>query len=154
LIVAPGLVLTARHCLMKRKTIETLCNPDGSPQNIADPADLRPESVDQISVSIGSQKPGLRTVAVRDIVTVLDVTICRSDLAFLVLGEPGLDVRLPLRRTPVHSGEVLTVTGWGYTSDAAVDAGLGALPAQRYTLDHLPVTDVGPGLIPAGDFAT
>jgi hypothetical protein len=77
-----------------------------------------------------------------------DSTICRADLAFLVLAEAGLDTRTPLRRAAVRVGENISLTGWGHTSDVR-----DALPSDRSTLDSIPVAEVGPGLIPPGMFA-
>ena len=92
-IVAPGLVVSTRHCFVKRKSTGVLCTADGAPIDLSDTTDLSPEPPERITVYVGSNKGGLRAVAVREVVTVLEVTICRSDMAFLVLVEPGLDVR-------------------------------------------------------------
>jgi hypothetical protein len=147
-IIAPGLVVSARHCVVQRKTVARLCTSDGAPVDLSDTTDLTPVPPSQITVYVGSNKAALRAVAVREVITQLEVTICHSDMAFLVLAQPGLDVRTPLRREPVKLGEELAVTGWGYTSDDTT-----SLPAIRYTRDQLPVTEVGPGFIPAGTFA-
>ncbi|MBX3210005.1 MAG: trypsin-like serine protease [Labilithrix sp.] len=147
-LVAPGLVMTARHCLLKRRSIDVRCNADGSSANLGDDADLRTEPPEQVSVYIGAQKGTQRRVAAREIVTRREVTVCRSDVAFIVLAEPGLDVRTPLRREPVRIGDALRVSGWGYTSDAR-----DRLPDERTTLDALAITEIGPGRIPAGTFA-
>jgi len=147
-IVAPGLVVSTRHCFLKRKSTSVLCTSDGAPIDLSDTTDLSSEPPERITVYVGSNKAALRAVAVREVITVLEVTICRSDMAFLVLAEPGLDVRAPLRREPVKVAEELAVSGWGYTSDGAT-----SLPNIRYTRDQLPVTDVGPSFIPAGTFA-
>ena len=147
-IVAPGLVVSTRHCFLKRKSTNVLCTSDGAPIDLSDTTDLRPEPPERITVYVGSSKAALRAVAVREVITVLEVTICRSDMAFLVLAEPGLDVRAPLRREPVKMPEELAVSGWGYTRDGAT-----ALPDIRYTREQIPVSEVGPGFIPAGTFA-
>lgn len=151
-LIAPGLVITARHCLLKRKSIDVQCNPDGSPKQISDTTDVRPEPPEQITVFIGSRKPDLKPIAVREVITNIAVTICISDVGFLVLREPGITdnaIRSPLRVAPLRIGDEVSVTGWGYTSDAR-----DALPLERSTIEHLRVSDVGPGLIPNGTFAT
>ncbi len=147
-IVAPGLVVSTRHCFLKRKSTSVLCTADGAPVDLSDTTDLSPEPPERITVYVGSNKAALRAVAVREVITVLEVTICRSDMAFLVLAEPGLDVRAPLRRPPVKVAEKLAVSGWGYTSDDAT-----SLPNIRYTREQIPVSEVGPGFIPAGTLA-
>lgn len=148
-LVAPGLVVTARHCLLKRRSVDVRCKPDGSSADLGDDADLRTEPPEQVSVYIGARKGTQRRVAAREILTRREVTVCRSDVAFIVLAEPGLDVRTPLRREPVRIGETMRVSGWGYTSDAR-----DRLPEERSTLDALAITEIGPGRIPVGTFAT
>jgi hypothetical protein len=147
-IVAPGLVVSTRHCFLERKTAGVSCTPDGESVDIPDMTDLSLEPPERITVSIGSSKSALRAVAVREVIALHESTICRSDMAFLVLAEPGLEVRTPLRRGPVEVGEKLVVSGWGYTSDGAT-----ALPETRYTREQIPVSEVGPAFIPAGTFA-
>jgi hypothetical protein len=148
-LLAPRLVVSARHCVLKRRSQGVHCNADGSPVDIADTTDVRPEPANFVTVYFGSQKPGLRPFTVNSIVTKVEVTVCRSDIAFLVLDESPLDIRTPIRRAPVRVGESITVSGWGFASDAR-----DALPDRRTTLDAVRVTDVGPGSIPPGTFAT
>jgi hypothetical protein len=148
LMVAPGLAMTARHCLLKRRSENVLCNADGTPVDVTEVVDLTPEPPEAVTVFIGANKSALRSVAVRQVLVDLDFTICRADLAFVVLAEAGLDARIPLRRAPVRVGENIRVTGWGYTSDAR-----DALPLDRSTLDAARVIDIGPGLIPVGMFS-
>jgi hypothetical protein len=147
-IIAPGLAVTARHCLLKRRSTGVLCTENGDPVDLSDTTDLRPEPAERITVYIGESRSAFRSVAVRDVLTIVDVTICRSDVAFLVLAEIGLDVRTPIRRAPVSVAEKITVTGWGYTTD-----GTDVLPDTRFTREGIPVTQVGPAFIPAGTFA-
>lgn len=147
-LVAPSLVVTARHCLIRQRAGNLHCNIDGSPVDLGAESP-RLQSPESVTVFIGQEKGSQRTVAARELLANVDVTVCRSDLAFIVLVEPGLDVRTPLRREPVRPLEKFRVSGWGYTSDAR-----DALPSRRSTLDDITVTDVGPGRIPAGTFAT
>jgi len=146
-ILAPRLVISSRHCFLKRKTASLGCNPDGS---AVDPSaeDLRSEPAERVTVFFGSEKPGLRPIAVSQVITAVEVSICRADLAFLVLAESPLDVRTPIRREHVKFGDSISFTGWGYTSDTR-----DALPLRRSTLVGLKINDVGPGRIPAGTFA-
>jgi MYXO-CTERM domain-containing protein len=146
-IIAPGLVVTARHCLLKRKTVDVRCNPDGSPRDIAEATDVRVEPPSAVTVSIGSDKSKLRAVAVKEIFTELEVSVCRSDIAFAALAEKGLDTRTPIRRSPPRVNETVSVTGWGFSSD---DRSM--LPTTRSTTER-PITETGPGLIPADSFA-
>jgi hypothetical protein len=146
-VVAPGLALTARHCVIKRKSTGVLCNPDGSPRDLSDTTDLRPEAPDHVTVFVGASRPSFHAVRVREIVTTQEVSICKADLAFLVLEERGLELRTPLRREAVRLGDTLRVAGWGYTADDQSE-----LPDERSSVS-VPVEEIGPGLIPPGTFS-
>jgi hypothetical protein len=145
--IAPGLVLTARHCVLKRKSEDVLCSADGNPLDPSDTTDFRPEPPGNVRVYYGAQKPGLREVGVREIFTYLNVNVCRSDAALLVLTERGGEFRTPIRRSPVRFGEHVSVTGWGATSND-----LSMLPLVRSTIETT-IVELGPGRIPAGQFS-
>jgi hypothetical protein len=145
LVVAPGLVVTARHCVMRSVANNFECGSDG--EIVDTGADVRLSPVDQIEVFVGAHRASWRRVAVREVVGQVQVTICVTDVVFLVLAEPGVDSRVPLRRKPVTLGEEASVTGWGITSDGS------PFPPERWTLDGIPVTEVGPGFIPKGTFS-
>lgn len=147
-IIAPGLVATARHCLLKRKTINVQCNPDGTPLDVSQAPDVSVEPAEQVTVFIGAQKSTARKVAVKRIFTEIDVSICRSDIAFLALAEPGLDTRTPIRRDAPRLIDTVSVTGWGYTSDSDRLA----LPDTRSTIEK-PIKHTGPNGMPVDAFA-
>lgn len=147
-IIAPGLVLTARHCLIKRKTVDVRCTADGSPVDISDTVDTRLEPVEQMTVYVGSNRSSARAVAVKRALATFDVTVCRADLAYLVLSEPGVDTRTPIRRALPAIGETVSVTGWGYVDDVQREK----LPDVRSTVETT-INAVGPGLVPPGAFA-
>src|SRR5687768_2550328 len=75
--VAPGLVLTARHCVIRKKDRPFLCAADGSPIG-APTEDLRPALVEEVTVFVGSRQSSLRSIHVREIVTAFEVTVCRA----------------------------------------------------------------------------
>jgi hypothetical protein len=147
-IIAPGLVVTARHCLLKRKTVNVACNPDGSPVDTTQVEDVRVEPASSVTIFIGAQKSTARTVTVKQIFTELDVSICRSDIAYLALSEPGLDTRTPIRREAPRLIDTVSVTGWGYTSDTERTF----LPDTRSTVEKR-ITHTGPNGIPLDAFA-
>jgi hypothetical protein len=152
-IVAPNLVVTARHCILLESTEgehNLNCNPDGT---IADPTDPRgtqttPLPPSDVTVFVGNDRATLRPVAVQQILTEAQMGICKSDVAFLVLATPALDIHPVLRAGLVRVGEQFSLSGWGYTSDKAA-----ALPTVRQTLDGIPIDGVGPGLMPADTFS-
>lgn len=147
-IIAPGLVVTARHCLLKRKTINVQCNPDGTPLDSSQDTDLSVEPPELMTVFIGAQKSTARKVAVKRAFTELDVSICRSDIAYLVLAEAGLDTRTPIRRAAPQLIDTVSVTGWGFTSDSERVV----LPDTRSTVEK-PVKFTGPNNMPIDAFA-
>jgi hypothetical protein len=147
-IIAPGLVLTARHCLLKRKAANVRCTADGNPVDITDTVDIELEPVERMTVFIGSNRSAFRSVAVRQALAKPDITVCRSDIAYLVMAENGLDTRTPIRRALPAFNETISVTGWGYVDDTQRVT----LPDTRATVETK-ITLVGPGLIPQGTFA-
>ncbi len=157
-LVAPNLVVTARHCILVESTEDAHnlnCNPDGT---IADPTDPRgtqttPLPPSGVTVYLGNDTAALVPFAVDRILTEGKVGLCLSDIAFLVLATPALDVHPPIRAGAVHVGELFSMSGWGYTSDKATAMGRSALPTVRQTLDHVPINGVGPGLMPADSFS-
>lgn len=147
-IIAPGLVATARHCLLKRKTENVACNPDGTPADPTKVEDTRVEPASSVTVFIGAQKSKARTVGVKEIFTELDVSICRSDIAYLALTEPGLDTHTAIRREAPRLVDVVSVTGWGFTDDVERKI----LPDTRSTIEKQ-VTHTGPNGMPIDAFA-
>ncbi len=124
-VLAPRLLLTARHCVAHVRPGPRICDEEGNvvPPNPDDPVQY-PDAgsfeptlaPDQIVVGGGLWDEGY-TPGVVDVLTTSDDTICRSDAALLVLDQ-GLDEFPPapirLQRTP-SVGEELTVVGYGQT---------------------------------------
>ena len=151
-IVAPRLVLTARHCLLTDRS-PLRCNSDGTPFNVTSGGPRAP--LESVTVYVGARRPpGLETspdfraIKVEDVYTQEDFSVCRDDLAFLVLKEPALDVRTPFRRAAVRYDERVRFVGWGFTGD-----GQSELPETRSAIEGIPISELGPGTIPAGMFA-
>lgn len=149
-LVAPNLVLTARHCVLQVNNAELPCTADGE---LVDPSDprgqlLETQAPERITVNHGSRRTSFTQATAVKIVTPSEVSLCRSDLAFVVLDRAfGAAVR-PLRMRPATAGETMRVSGWGYTAD-----GQTTLPVTRSSRDDLRIEEVGPGLIPPGTFA-
>jgi hypothetical protein len=140
-IIAPGLAVTARHCLLKRRSENVLCNPDGTPADPTQESNIELEPPEAITIFIGAQKSTARSVSVQKIITELDVSICRSDIAYLALTEAGLDARTPIRREPPQLLDPVSVTGWGYTSDSQRTS----LPDTRSTIEKTVTYTTGGG---------
>lgn len=146
-IIAPGLVVGARHCFLTRRSVDVKCKPDGTPADINDVTGLKTEPASAITVYIGSSKANQQAIGVRELIVNNDITVCRGDIAYLVLVEPGLDQRTPIRRTPPSLGETIAVSGWGFVNDTDRTE----LPDTRSTTTAK-VLDYGPPALPTGVF--
>jgi len=136
-LVAPNLVLTARHCVSH--TDETLlCAPDG--HALAGGRIHQDYDAQDIVVYTGVRESALRARA-RGAQLVHDSAknLCNHDLALIVLDRDVSGVPLaPLRLTEsTRIGEMLTSVGWGLTAS-------GTLPRARMQRTGVLVTDVGP----------
>jgi hypothetical protein len=127
-LVAPGVVLTARHCVSHVSAGSYTCGANGMLVDDGSRggrlfADAR---ASEISVVVGSSlldSPELHGVV--ELVHDGATTLCGHDLAFLVLDGPVCGVDLPeLRRRPTEPGESLLAVGWGAEED-------GSLPTKR-----------------------
>ncbi len=138
-LVAPNLVLTARHCVSKAITTTPSCDADGRSHNgahvseDADPASIAVYVGD--AVRVDRDLPRARAMKTfRPAGSVL----CNADVAFLVLDRPILDIPiLPLRlEGSVESGDFVLPVGFG-GGDANV---IGTRKARM----HSQVLAVGP----------
>lgn len=138
-LVAPNLVLTARHCVSRAITTTPSCDADGRSHNgahvseDADPSSIAIYSGD--AVRVDRDLPRAR--AVRTYRPAGNV-LCNADVAFLVLDRPILDVPvLPLRlESPVESGDEVLPVGFGGGDANAI--------GTRKARAHSPVLAVGP----------
>jgi hypothetical protein len=151
-LVAPNLVLTARHCVSAAPATVTnyQCDASGNPITPAgDPwpgADVFGSDLDAASITVlsGGQAPsapvtlGTEPTAAHglQIFHSADTHHCHTDLALVAL-DRGVDdpVLAPLRLDEsVDAGDLLIVVGWGMTADA----GLAETRQQRaVTVVHL-----------------
>lgn len=149
-LLTPRLVLTAHHCVTKNRLTSLNCAPDGTALGDSASADLTLEQPEHLAVYVGHEVASLRKVAVSRVIAGFIPSVCDRDVAFLVLAEPALEVRTPLRRAPVRLGETFAVAGWGFTLGTGEP-----LPDQRQLRTDLRITEVGPGPeTPVGMFAT
>jgi hypothetical protein len=141
-IVAPTLVLTARHCLFRYQAGPNniiKCNEKGDVSKVydaSDPADF--------TVSIGNQVgPDLTVEAVgAEIYSSEDADLCLNDVALLEVDTPLSQPVLPMRLdSPPEKGEHGVLIGWGAT-EADVDSKNPRLTKHRRQRD-LEVLEVG-----------
>lgn len=115
-LVAPNLVLTARHCVSRAVTATPSCDARGRSHN----GDHLAEDVDPaaIAVYVGSQVRPEVDVPVARAVRTLHPTgqvLCDSDVAFLVLDRPVIGTNILSMRlhAPVEAGDVVVPVGFG-----------------------------------------
>ncbi|MDB4974480.1 MAG: hypothetical protein JWN48_2821 [Myxococcaceae bacterium] len=136
-LVAPNLVLTARHCVSE--TDEGIsCGADGvATQGGEVGADRKPTD---LVVYTGRHESSL-SAAARGVRILHDdaSNLCNHDLALLLLDREVTDVKpAPLRLTDsTKVGESVTSVGWGLTS-------ANSLPSSRMQRQRVSILDVGP----------
>jgi hypothetical protein len=115
-LVAPNLVLTARHCVSRAVTATPSCDARGRSHN----GDHLAEDVDPASIAIytGSQvRPDVDTPVARAVRTLHPTgqVLCDSDVAFLVLDRkiPNASVLAMRLHAPVEPGDVVVPVGFG-----------------------------------------
>lgn len=116
-LVAPNLVMTARHCIAVVGRAEGLaCTLDGESAN--DRGLITQDyDVTEVDIFVGPGSSPLRTRKVTKVISTGSPTVCRNDLALLVLEEPVDNYPiLPLRLLrPTSVGETVTIVGFGQT---------------------------------------
>ena len=154
-VVAPNLVLTARHCVSKTD-LSSICNADGSAQrgggvySDKKASDLRIYTGLTAAADVGTlpktARAGVSDTSARGKKIIVEdtSTYCDHDVAFLVL-DRDLDVAVaPMRLAGgPREGELLTAVGWGY-------AETGVLATERMFRTDIPVRAVGPRVLNAG----
>jgi hypothetical protein len=145
-LVAPNLVLTARHCVSDTDE-GALCTKSGAAlQQGAARGDLVASSlsiytgVDAVQVADQPSKAAARG---KQIIHESVSTICNADVSFIVLDTsvPGRVATLRLTGG-TREGEVLTAVGWGLTES-------NNLPGSRQQRTNVQVQAVGPLLLDA-----
>lgn len=139
-LVAPNLLLTARHCVSIADS-SAMCAPDGTPavgamlhgdREASDFAvfvgssGVAPSSTDESKASARG-----KTLVVDDA-----STICNHDVAFVVLDRALTAPIAPIRLGPPAKGETFTAVGWGIDET-------GHLPASRMERANLSATGFG-----------
>lgn len=139
-LVAPNLLMTAASCISVRtNTTSFRCTPEGEVENDGSGAgelgDLFP--AERIEVSVGPLRSDEPAAFGQSILGTGTTTVCRNDLAFVVLDRslehvPLLPVRLS---GVVEPGDLVTAIGYGLNNENSV--------TTRLRADALEVLDVG-----------
>lgn len=136
-LVAPNLVLTARHCVSVTDD-QFGCDETGKAlvgagiySNLA-PSDL--------GVIIGGAHSDVLAARGAELFTLPDKVICNRDIAFLRLDTPITNVPFAQMRldAPPTRGEAVRVVGYGFSNTSTND------PRSRNRRDGVPIIDLGP----------
>lgn len=146
--VAPRLVLTARHCVVHTHPPPFLCGADGELVTTTDGgkfgAALEPKNV---NVYVGPGFPLDVKARGTQMFTTDTTTVCRDDIAFLVLDTPLEVPPVPLRLIdPVTPGESVSVIGYGFGDPDATEL-------YRKRIGDLAVESVGPEQVDPADYS-
>ncbi|HEY5957716.1 MAG TPA: trypsin-like serine protease, partial [Polyangiaceae bacterium] len=136
-LVAPNLVLTARHCIADFTAGDFTCNADGD--RISGPGGETGTAVaaNKVVVQVGLQPAYKAKDAIGvEIFELPTTTICRNDIALVRLDRNLTDHPFPIRLDRNSTrGEL--IRGIGYGTYDATNTGM------RHTKSDLPVTKVG-----------
>ena len=140
-LVAPNLVLTARHCVTETDA-GALCKVDGTPydggrlySNFA-ASDLL-VCKGQLAVQLSGEASRADAKG-KQIITESTSTYCDSDVAFILLDRAVSAPVAPIRlKEGAREGESITAVGWGLTED-------GRTPSKRLEREGIRVEAVGP----------
>lgn len=139
-LIAPNVLLTARHCVSKTVQKTVICNSKGESENGPHFGDDHP--VEDIHVYTGT-KPnfdGPVAAGVREIVRPEGSVVCDKDIALVVLDKEITDITpMPVRMTRTASvKETIRSVGYGKTDNGST--------GQRLRKTGVTVRAIGPGL--------
>ncbi len=141
-LLAPNLVLTARHCVADTDPYAA-CDADGKPLAAGEVrANHKP---DTMYVFVGKDRPDFSRGAPqidgqgKKILDDGGKNLCNHDIALILLKEPIKNAQIaPLRlESEVEKGETITAVGWGVTEKSPQ-------PDQRQQRSGVKVLEVGP----------
>lgn len=147
-LVAPNLVLTARHCVAVTDD-NALCTADGTP--LAGGKVRADRSATDLDVYLGAgavatirKDPTKEQAAAHGKALVVEgSTFCNADLAFLVLDRAIAGSIAPIRIAPTPAGETFTAVGYGLDQT-------GTVPASRMSRSGIAVLASGRAAYPGG----
>ena len=134
-LVAPNLVLTARHCVSRAVTATPSCDARGRSHN----GDHLAEDVDPAAIAIytGTHvRPDVDAPVARAVRTLHPTgqILCDADVAFLVLDRPVLNSTILSMRlhAPVETGDIVVPVGFGVLATGpSANAATGAVRGPR-----------------------
>jgi Trypsin len=119
-LIAPNVVVTARHCVTKNVSTSVSCDEDGRSAN--GPHVSADEEPSTIGVYVGANPrfAGDPVSRARAIVAPTGPYLCDSDIALIVLETPILNIApLPVRmHSAAYAGELVRAVGYGQNDSA------------------------------------
>ena len=144
-LVAPNLLLTARHCVSDTQS-SAACSDDGTAVTGAGVvADRQPANlvvfVGKNGVVPNTEVEANGTARGAKVIVGTSSTVCNADIAFLVLDRNVEAPIAPIRLGPPAPTEKVSAVGWGVDET-------GNLPQQREVRTGISLIGVGPGQYP------
>jgi hypothetical protein len=152
-LVAPNLLITARHCVSYFQEGYFNCSPRGEVIDATDNAGHLGLHFDPKSIEVyGREQRDEPLAHGSQIISTLSATVCVNDLAFVVLDTPLTLPIVPMRLgTPARDGEASVLVGFGVDgSGHNVDF----QTATRHRKAGLEIADVGPDSLAEGVIRT
>ncbi len=146
-LVAPNLVITARHCVSYLEPGNFSCTPQGGLVSADPGAGILGMHFDASGLEFYDGKTPRQDPIAHgaQILSTLSDTICTNDLAFVVLDR---DVALPVLPLREHGralpGEAVTLVGYGFDDAMSTGDVLDVTTQPRTHNDRLTIADVGP----------
>jgi hypothetical protein len=120
-LIAPNVVLTARHCVTKNATTSVSCDENGHSAN--GPHVTADEDPSSIGVYLGSSPSFAKApvTTARAVVAPSGAYLCDSDIALVVLANPITEIApLAVRtHTPARKGEMIRSIGYGQNDQSS-----------------------------------
>lgn len=143
-LVAPTLVLTARHCIAPFILGDFDCDTRGELVSESGAGSFElPHPVAAITLLVGRDREP--SAFGKKVFSLNPVSICRNDIVLVLLDREVSLPPLPLRRAPARSGELVTVVGFGLSGSGSAEV------EQRQRKTALAIEAVGPDSLAEGE---
>ena len=134
-IVAPTLVLTARHCVSQTEAGGLACTKEG--KSVAGGGVLKDYLPADLAILVGPKASFSFAARGKKIVHNGATNLCNNDLALIILDKPitGTPIASVRLDTAPNKGDLMTAVGWGQSDSSGI--------ARRHR-QHIPIMAVGP----------
>lgn len=149
-LIAPNLVMTAKHCVYEQSSDASICGANGEPQPGAAGGFLKGSvPLDKITFYLGADgrkrftEGATPSAVAKEIIDDQTLALCSHDIAFVVLDRPLAGAPLARLRlgTRPAVGDLVAVAGWGAIEERQ-------RPTVRFRRADIPILRVGPATVP------